>query len=231
LLSINEKINTSKKEVGGKGRDERMKELGLTNDDRDLFDKYIAVDWEFNRSLKDIPRMDIAFVGNIELLSQFYYRYTFNPWSLLAQFIAISLALVATAFKFVRLFLEITFSKILAPFMATTDLSTGLRMKALIKYILINYRALVLIQLFIQIYIIGVGWLTAQDFNWVVTCIIIFRMSYFLIDGPEVAKRILGIDLGVQDGWRVMMGAMAVGTAGAKGVGLATKGASGVAEK
>src|SRR5699024_3622785 len=87
LLSIKEKINTSKKEVGGKGRDERMKELGLTNDDRDLFDKYIAVDWEFNRSLKDIPRMDIAFVGNIELLSQFYYRYTFNPWSLLAQFI------------------------------------------------------------------------------------------------------------------------------------------------
>src|SRR5699024_2533254 len=165
LLSINEKINTSKKEVGGKGRDERMKELGLTNDDRDLFDKYIAVDWEFNRSLKDIPRMDIAFVGNIELLSQFYYRYTFNPWSLLTQFIAISLALVATAFKFVRLFIEITFSKILSPFIATTDLSTGQRMKALIKDILINYSALALIRFVLQIDIIGVGWLTAQDVN------------------------------------------------------------------
>lgn len=231
LLSINEKMNTSKKDIDDKNEKERFKQMGLTSEDVKIFDKYIAVDWEGKRSLKDIPRMDITLVGNIELLSQFYYRYTFNPWSLLAQFIAISLALVATAFKVVRLFMEITFSKILAPFIATTDLSTGQRMKALIKDILINYSALALIPFVMQIYIIGVGWLTAQDFNWVVTCIIIFGMSYFLIDGPEVAKRILGIDLGVQDGWRVMMGAMAAGTAGAKGVGLATKGASGVAEK
>src|SRR5699024_7586918 len=218
LLSINEKMNTSKKDIDDKDEKERFKQMGLTSEDVKIFDKYIAVDWEGKRSLKDIPRMDITLVGNIELLSQFYYRYTFNPWSLLAQFIAISLALVATAFKVVRLFMEITFSKILAPFIATTDLSTGQRMKALIKDILINYSALALIPFVMQIYIIGVGWLTAQDFNWVVTCIIIFGMSYFLIDGPEVAKRILGIDLGVQDGWRVMMGAMAAGTAGAKGV-------------
>src|SRR5699024_11237595 len=112
-----------------------------------------------------------------------------------------------------------------------TYITTRKRMKALIKYNLIKYSTLALIPFVMHIYIIGVGWLTAQDFNWIVTCIIIFGMSYFLIDGPEVAKRILGIDLGVQDGWRVMMGAMAVGTAGTKGVGLATKGASGVAEK
>lgn len=231
FLSINEKINTSEKEVDGKGKKERMKELGLDDNDVTVFDKYIAVDWQFNKSLQDVPRMDIKFIGNFELFSQFYYRYTFNLWALTAQFIAISLALVATSFKVVRLFMEITFSKIIAPFIATTDLSTGQRMKALIKDILINYSALALIPFVMQIYIIGVGWLTVQDFNWVVTSIIIFAMSYFLIDGPEIAKRILGIDLGLQDGWRVMMGAMAMGTAGAKGVGLATQGASNVADK
>ena len=221
-IKINERINMyNGKDSQERELNERLKDYGLNEDDRNVFKQYIETNFNGEKVLSDVPFTKLTLIGEVEMLSQWYYRYTWNSLALILQMGAVGLALAVTTFKVVRLWMEITFAKIIAPFVATVDLSTGQRIRNLIKDILLNYSALALIPFVMQLYIIGVGWTSAQDFNWLVTSVIMIAMSYFLIDGPDIAKKILGVDLGVQDGWRMMMGTAA-------GVGLGVKGAKSI---
>lgn len=201
-------------------------DYNLNDDHENVFNKYIQIDGEGNKKLEDIEDRKMPVVGVIPEMTGHYYRYDVNYIASIVQLFAVMLAIVATAFKVVRLFMEIAFSKVLAPFVAAVDLSTGQRMKQLVKDIVMNYGALALIPLVMKLYIIAMTWLANQDYNWMVMTIVMIAMSYFLIDGPEIAKKILGVDLGLQDGWRTMMGGLAVagaGYKGAKALGGATK--------
>ena len=131
----------------------------------------IIVNKKSKTSIEDeviVEAMDgMKIVGEIEMLSPYYYRYDVNFIGAIVQLVAIGLAILLTAYKVVRLFLEISFAKILAPFVASVDLSTGQRMKQLVKDILMNYGALALIPLVMKLYIFAMTWLANKDFNWV----------------------------------------------------------------
>lgn len=203
-------------------------DYNLNEDHEKVFNNYIQVDGEGNKNLEKIKERDMPVVGIVPEMSEFYYRYDVNYLGAIVQLFAVGLAIIATAFKVVRLFMEIAFSKVLAPFVAAVDLSTGQRMKQLVKDIVMNYGALALIPLVMKLYIIAMTWLANQDYNWMVMTIVMVAMSYFLIDGPEIAKKILGVDLGLQDGWRTMMGGLAVAGVGYKGAKMAGNAFSGM---
>ncbi|MGV2929313.1 hypothetical protein RW115_12000 [Macrococcus capreoli] len=181
----------------------------LKGKNKEVFSKVRVIDGEGKESLQDISVPDFPLVGKIEEYGKYYYRYSVNFWAVIIQLGIIAIAFLATSYKVVRLILEIGFSKVLSPFIASTDLSTGQRTKELIKNIVMNYSALFLIPLVMQFYLLCNAWLTLQDYNWIIKTIIMIAFGMFLIDGPDIAKKLLGVDLGVQDGWRAMMGTWA----------------------
>lgn len=179
---------------------------------------YLQIDESGKVNVEEIQPFHLKFVGDIMLLSKYYYRYDINYFSTIIQLTVVGFAMLATSFKVVRLIAEIAFSKILTPLVVAVDLTTGQRVKELIKSILINYGALLLIPVAMQFYMVASYWVTLQDYNWLTTTVIMAGLAYFLIDGPEIVKKILGVDLGLQDGWRTMMGTIAAGTFAGKGV-------------
>lgn len=181
----------------------------LKDEDKKVFSQVLKTDGQGKEVLEKVSVPDFPVVGEIEQYGEYYFRYDINFWAVIVQLGTIAVAFIATAYKVIRLILEIGFSKVLAPFIAATDISTGQRMKELIKNIFMNYSALFLIPLVLQFYLFCNAWLTTQDFNWIITTIIMIAFGLFLMDGPDIAKKLLGVDLGIQDGWRAMMGTWA----------------------
>jgi|GEM_PF-6842781 len=183
-------------------------DYNLSDKGKKVLKSELVIDGDGKVKLKDIKPAKM--LGHeFEWFSEYYFRYTFNFLPMITQLLAVGLALFLTGFKVVKLFMEIAMAKIIAPFIATTDLSTGQRIRELIKNILQNYTVLAIIPLVIQLFMVAVTWVSYKDFNVWVEMICIVTMSWFLVDGPEVVKKILGVDLGIQDGWKMVTGAYA----------------------
>ncbi|MED3218247.1 hypothetical protein P4380_17955 [Bacillus thuringiensis] len=173
--------------------------------------------------------------GWFDVFKEAYYRWSINWGSVLISLIVTAFALLISIVKVGRIIYELAFHNIFGALVAATDISSGQRLKKVINEIFSCYAVIFCMALLLKIYSLYVGWLATKDFGFMGwgNALLLLAGSWAVIDGPNIVERILGIDAGLQSGWKTMMaGAMAAkaGLDVAKATGkMMKKGATGTA--
>lgn len=146
----------------------------------------------------------------------YYQRYQANFFTIWITLCTLAFVYIFTAFRVVRLGFEIATQKIIAPFVAVTDLSTLQKVKQLIISILTNYGLIWLILVFLKVFIILSSITFKSDLSLLVQLIIFIGLAFATVDGSDEVKKILGVDAGIKSGYQTYMGALAGGAVAGK---------------
>ncbi|MEZ7611294.1 hypothetical protein O3668_11610, partial [Staphylococcus capitis] len=145
--------------------------------------------------------------GVLKFFDEYPLRYQANFLVLWLSLGGLAVVYLFSAFKVVKLMFDIAFQKLLTPFVALTDLTTGQKMKSLFSNIILNYSVIPIIYILFILYQILVTSVMNSNAGMGVKAIAFIALSLACIDGPDTAKRVLGIDTGVQDGKGAALGA------------------------
>ena len=145
--------------------------------------------------------------GVLKFFDEYPLRYQANFLVLWLSLGGLAVVYLFSAFKVVKLLFDIAFQKLLTPFVALTDLTTGQKMKSLFSNIILNYSIIPIIYILFILYQILVTAVMNSNAGMGVKAIGFIALSLACIDGPDTAKRVLGIDTGVQDGKGAALGA------------------------
>ncbi|MGE6359089.1 hypothetical protein [Staphylococcus capitis] len=165
--------------------------------------------------------------GVLKFFDEYPLRYQANFLVLWLSLGGLAIVYLLSAFKVVKLLFDIAFQKLLTPFVALTDLTTGQKMKSLFSNIILNYSVIPIIYVLFILYQILVTAVMNSNAGMGVKAIGFIALSLACIDGPDTAKRVLGIDTGVQDGKGAALGAYGA----AKGAGKLAGAAAGTTFK
>ncbi|HHB1964391.1 TPA: pLS20_p028 family conjugation system transmembrane protein, partial [Bacillus cereus] len=150
--------------------------------------------------------------GWFDVFKEAYYRWSLNWGSVLLSLTVTAFALLISIVKVGRIIYELAFHNIFGALVAATDISSGQRLKKIINEIFSCYAVIFCMALLLKIYSLYIGWLATKDFGFMGwgNALLLLAGSWAVIDGPNIVERILGIDAGLQSGWKTMMaGAMA----------------------
>ncbi|EJR25715.1 pLS20_p028 family conjugation system transmembrane protein, partial [Bacillus cereus] len=173
--------------------------------------------------------------GWFDVFKEAYYRWSLNWGSVLLSLIVTAFALLVSIVKVGRIIYELAFHNIFGALVAATDISSGQRLKKIINEIFSCYAVIFCMALLLKIYSLYIGWLATKDFGFMGwgNALLLLAGSWAVIDGPNIVERILGIDAGLQSGWKTMMAGAMAAKAGfdvAKATGkMMKKGATGTA--
>ncbi|TLG71158.1 pLS20_p028 family conjugation system transmembrane protein [Culicoidibacter larvae] len=199
--------------------------------------------YEFNRVIisyhdrqQDYVVGKINYTGLFSLGSEYIYKWYMDIFYVLASFIIITIALAFYCIKVPRIYLELGFSRLVAPIVAMSDIGFGGRMKEFAKHIGSNFALIWVMGLALVFYFNYTAWVStatgsigALNFNDTVTKLAFqFAGMLFMLDGSKLVTKLLGVDAGVQDGSTAIMQAAAAGRM-AGGVVGGIKGAAGAA--
>lgn len=189
------------------------------------------IDTPYNEILKN--KIEINKDGNyetveiksklIEVIDEKYFRWDWNFWMIVIQLGFISATFLFTSLKVGRILFELGFHKIFASITAFLDIQSGQKLKEILKHIANTFVTLFCISLLLKLYIVFGQWLQTQDnLSEPVKVLLIVCAGLAVIDGPNIVDRVLGIDAGLQSGFKTAT-AMFVAS---KQLGKATKNAT-----
>lgn len=148
--------------------------------------------------------------------------------------IAVFISLLFAGLKLARMLYDILFMQVIAPIVFASDIQGGERTKKMISEIIASFIVIILIFLIIKLYLIVLIWAFSKNFSIVVILFIIIGGAGFVIDGPDIVVKLLGVDAGVKSGHGMLMGAMAgvnlAKNAGSGAMGLAKGAGRGVSK-
>ncbi|CAM4051520.1 pLS20_p028 family conjugation system transmembrane protein [Catellicoccus marimammalium] len=159
--------------------------------------------------------------GWFSLFDDGYFRYGARFMPMIIGLVVMLCAFLLTAFIIVTNILDLVFVKILSPIMAVSDIDTGQRLKNMAME---AFKSLIVIAcsgISLGIFSRYFTWVGQQDFGVVPYTVLLLAGLKVCIDGSHVFGKLLGVDVGLHDGWKSAMGAYA----GMKGVASAGKGA------
>lgn len=201
-----------------------------TNDEN--FTKYIfgyshtannSVPVVFNNSDCDLG----TFV--IEFLCHYPYRYSVNWGPLMIELIATALVFFFLSFKTATLVWELAVNHILLYVFAAGDLTSGRKVREVLKSMLSIVATIIFAYIDLQVYliaceylnsIVGDGTLSATQ-----SALIKIFFAYACIDGPAILEKVFGIDAGLKRPAAALAGAAALGMKALATGAKATKGA------
>ena len=174
--------------------------------------------------------------------NEFYYRYTVNYLACWMQLIAYTFMLIALSYKSVRIMYELVVARILA-YLHAADVASGERLKQILLFIRDTYIVLGISVLSVKLYGVLVAYAGEMIDDTSLTGIgralltgfINLFIAFCVIDGPNIAERILGMDAGLGRSMARTMGAFAAARGIGRSVGTAGKNifnkAKGLSEK
>jgi len=140
-----------------------------------------------------------------------YYRWHINWFTVIISLLVAAFTMIMTIIKLARLTMEMGFHNIFGMLVAATDISGGQRLKKILNEIFSTYAVVFCIALLLKIYTIFTAWTASQEFGalgWG-NMLILIGGSWLVIDGPNIVERLLGIDAGLQSGWKALTGTAA----------------------
>lgn len=157
------------------------------------------------------------------------YKYDFDFFWAALELIILAIALFFAALKLAGLLYDILFAQIIVPIIVASDMNSSGRAKAAVQNLINTFLIFIIVNLLLRLYILvldGIQDSSVIGNNILVKIIIILAGAKFVIDGPDIVTKILGIDAGVKSGLGTIMG---VRTAVQMGTGAArtAKGAAG----
>ena len=214
LIDINETLNY-------KDRSEGMNRYGWDSDFNDKISKKLVVKEGQVTDTADIySGLFTTTIGN-----EFYYRYKFSFLPCWLQLAAYLIMIISLSFKNVRIMYELVVARILA-YLHAADITSGERLKQILLFIRDTYIVLGISILSLKLYNVINGWVSLNIRSGgslpgiegdLLKGLISLFVAFCIIDGPNIAERLLGMDAGLSSSWgRIMGAAMIAGRFGSR---------------
>ena len=136
--------------------------------------------------------------------NEFYYRYTFDFWTCILELGSLVVLYLGLSYKNMRIAYELVTARIMS-YMYAGVVTSGERMKQILGFIRDTYIALCISVLSIKLYNVFSAYITTKA-DGLTRGILLLFLAYIVIDGPNIAQRILGMDAGLQSSVARAMG-------------------------
>lgn len=186
---------------------------------------------------------DGATAKYFDFINPYVWRYKFEWGALFIELVAAAIVLLLTSYKIARIIYELTLSQFLAIFFGAADLSSGQKIKEVIRYIFSLVVSLFFAVVMVEFYFIISEAVNNLEFvendggntnNWIRAIVQLF-VAIAAVKGPAVLEKILGVEGGLSGAWRDVGTATRPMRQAAKGVAkgtakLAAKGTQALAQ-
>lgn len=140
--------------------------------------------------------------------SEAIYAFSYNFWYTFVVMIIMLIALVLAGFKIARTMFDIAVHHVLAPPVFASDINGGGRSKKLIVSLISLYIMLILIMVVFKMFMDISTWINGNVSDLGVRVALLAGSAWGVIEGPDIIVRILGVDVGLQNGAQTAMAAM-----------------------
>ncbi|MBC1713830.1 hypothetical protein HB964_13505 [Listeria welshimeri] len=162
-----------------------------------------------------------------DLIGEGYYRWHVNFITTIVILAALNVAYILSGIRMGRLMIELAFNQGFATILAFADFRTMNRLKQVLFNILGILCVIVAIFCSFAVFSSFATYIVNSGLVGVPYAFAMIGAMWFVIDGPTIIQKVLGIDAGISSAWGLVGGAMGVKTA--VGVGKAAGGVAGAA--
>jgi len=120
--------------------------------------------------------------------------------------------------RIARMIVEIAFSNIYMPFIATTDIASGQRIKEGMKGFVSLFASIFFAVALFGVYSAGFIYINKKIDGGILQYLLLIALTWAIIDGSMILERIIGVDIGLKSGWQMAIGVASAGRV-AKGTG------------
>lgn len=185
----------------------------------DVWKNRLTTDQSGNQSLTGLWDGKVGFVG-IPAMSEYYYRWSVDWFTIISTLVITAFALIFSSIKIARILYELVIQQTLTQALALLDIYSAQRVKKCLQMLMASFITLFAVFFMLQVYIIGMAYISHVD-NFVLRLILMIALAWSVIDGPNLFEQIFGIDAGVQNATRTLVGMKAAGSMLAGGIALA----------
>ncbi len=143
--------------------------------------------------------------GLFDFLPENYYRWHVDWLTAMVTLGVMAFTMVLISIKVAKLCFELGFNHVVALIMAYADISTGQRLKAIIKNIGSIFASIIMIFLSLRVYMYYTVFI-GENLEGIGYLIALIAGSLAVIDGPNIVQKLFGIDAGLKNAWHVAMG-------------------------
>ncbi|WBY64696.1 pLS20_p028 family conjugation system transmembrane protein [Thermocaproicibacter melissae] len=186
----------------------------------DVWKNKLTTDQNGNQTLTALWDGKVGFVG-IPALSEYYYRWSIDWFAIISTLFITAFALIFSSVKIARILYELVIQQTMTQALALLDIYSAQRVKKCLQMLMASFITLFAVFFMLQVYIIGTAYINANTNNFVLRLILMIALSWSVIDGPNLFEQIFGIDAGVQNATRTLIGMKAAGSMLAGGIALA----------
>ncbi|MCP3032607.1 hypothetical protein LF817_14875 [Halobacillus sp. A1] len=143
--------------------------------------------------------------GLFDFLPENYYRWHVDWFTAIVTLGVMAFTMILISIKIAKLCFELGFNHVVALIMAYADISTGQRLKAIIKNIGSIFASLIMIFLSLRVYMYYTTFI-GENLEGISYLVALIAGSLAVIDGPNIVQKLFGIDAGLKNAWHVAMG-------------------------
>ncbi|UOQ91490.1 hypothetical protein MUO14_12940 [Halobacillus shinanisalinarum] len=212
-ISINETITREFEKANGEQLSEQGKKIVMNK---------VGLESNGEEGIVELGKSSL-----FDFLPEHYYRWDVEWFTAIVTLGVMAFTMVLISIKVAKLCFELGFNHIVALIMAYADISTGQRLKAIIKNIGSIFASLIMIFLSLRVYMYYTTFI-GENLEGMAYLIALVAGSLAVIDGPNIVQKLFGIDAGLKNAWHVAMGgylaSKTVGPPAKKAVGAVASG-------
>ena len=190
-ISINETIDDSFEKANGDS---------LSTEGQKIIMNKVGIESNGEEGLVELGKS-----GLFDFLPENYYRWHVDWLTAIVTLGVMAFTMVLISIKVAKLCFELGFNHIVALIMAYADISTGQRLKAIIKNIGSIFASLIMIFLSLRVYMYYTTFI-GENLEGMAYLVALIAGSLAVIDGPNIVQKLFGIDAGLKNAWHVAMG-------------------------
>ncbi len=177
---------------------------------QDVWKNKLVTDQDGKQSLSELWDGKIGLIG-IPALSQYYYRWNIDWFTIISTFAISAFALIFSSIKIARILYELVIQQTMTQALALLDVYSTQRLKRCLQSLVASLVTLFMISFMFQVYIIGNAYIAKVN-NPILRLVLMVALAWSVIDGPNLFEQVFGIDAGVHNAVRTMYGMKAAGS-------------------
>ncbi|MFC7061107.1 pLS20_p028 family conjugation system transmembrane protein [Halobacillus seohaensis] len=190
-ISINETITREFEKANGNQ---------LSSEGKEIIMNKVGIESNGEEGLVELGKS-----GLFDFLPENYYRWHVDWFTAIVTLGVMAFTMVLISIKIAKLCFELGFNHIVALIMAYVDISTGQRLKMIIKNIGSIFASLIMIFLSLRVYMFYTTFIS-ENLEGIGYLVALIAGSLAVIDGPNIVQKLFGIDAGLKNAWHVAMG-------------------------
>lgn len=150
-------------------------------------------------------------------INEYYYRYSWSPWTILGQLILSIIIVLATSYKYTKAIYNASFNGILAPFFAFSDLVEAAKVKKILMGIVNTCINVILFAVSLRMYRLMVNFINSnKEIDSIQGFILQVFIAFIVIEGPFIIQELTGQESGIGSAVKQTMGMAALAAYGGK---------------